>query len=59
VRVPLGASILVLQDKWAERIFNGEKSLEIRCQPTHKRRTVYVIVSGSYFITGMLTDLWV
>ena len=52
-RVYQGANVLLIKPLWSGRIFDvRDKRVEIRGEPTRKRGTVFVVESGSYFITG-------
>ena len=50
--MPTGSSALLIKPNWAAKIFDERKTVEIRGQLTKKRGKVYIIESGSQFITG-------
>ena len=54
-RVHKGTNVLLIKPLWSRRIFDvRDKRVEIRGEPTRKRGTVFVVDSGSYFITGVM-----
>ena len=53
-----GAAVLLIAPLWSSRIFDArDKVIEIRGEPTSKRGSVFVVESGSYFISGVM-ELW-
>ena len=46
------AAALIIKPYWADKIFHGGKTKEIRNTPAHHRGDTYVAVSGSMFLLG-------
>ena len=51
-KVPDGAKCLLVLPFWSNKIFHCGKTIEIRSKPTHYRGVVWVVESGSWFISG-------